>query len=634
MPEHVSPPDLEVLWVEPDPDSLICFHCEKAIGREDVLMRTFRLLTCNGTEEPDEPIKCSRRVRTNLSDDVLLYDRHLDCLLSSGTRYLAISHVWHPEISETQAQGHHSPQDVEVRRMAFELPGLVYRNLERELGGYFEIWHDYISVPQWTESLKTNVLLNMHIVYETADTTVVHMHDLEPATIDQFINGKTRDDRLMGMVGICNAAWYGRVWTAMEYIRSRSIRMMAADYSLVDERYGALFLDRFNDAWGEGIRSHRSVHELEAKIGIGKNIVPWNLGPLAATRAKQTRNFGLAYVVLARRCCRSRDDFLYALHGIIKCSAEPLDMKQGWDEIYRSLARYCLVMGDYTPFLITPEGGQAPFPLLDLTEGYNDVVAYSLGPMESPPAYHAKSHFKGDSACMELEKVGAVSMLNRAMETEPDPLRNLAVTAMFALDATGPDVDAFVETLAVRLYFMAKDFVEKSLNIDRSRRPQLQSVLEQLYNNPRARQWPMSGLFGVQWLAETLGISKEHPYFAESRLMFMHAQGGVLHGVDNNWLLWATCPSCLKSFMYRAAIYVLPAEVRGAMAYRIPGMKFWMSQPNGVCLLVKECGRIVGRMIWATPACECREVERVRLTIPALPRPKTREDVLREQGRL
>lgn len=216
---------------------------------------------------------------------------------------------------------------------------------------------------------------------------MVHLEDVTPTMIDKFLHGPGDAARLEGMLGICNAKWNSRVWTAMEYIRSAHIRVMDASLQLRGHHESPqVYQGRLNQFWVEQIAKHGGdVKALEARLDIGRNIMPWNLGPMSQCRANsKNRNFGLAFALLCRRGCRDENDFLYALQGIITGhSVTGLD-GSNWDEMYLRLARRCLDEGDYTPLLMTPEFGPNDgldvrnMPANNVCEGYNDVYVSLL----------------------------------------------------------------------------------------------------------------------------------------------------------------------------------------------------------------------------------------------------------------
>lgn len=138
-------PKLEDLWFEVDPDALFCCSCQSKIGSA-ALIRTFRL---HHPSRGNEPFGHTKIISIPFDENIVVYNRHLQCLLQSGIKYLAISHVWDPEISRIQCFGRHASQPLEVRRLAVQLPLFIYRGLLKngEVSELDEIWHDYISVP-------------------------------------------------------------------------------------------------------------------------------------------------------------------------------------------------------------------------------------------------------------------------------------------------------------------------------------------------------------------------------------------------------------------------------------------------------------------------------------------------------
>lgn len=82
--------------------------------------------------------------------------------------------------------------------------------------------------------------------------------------------------------------------------------------------------------------------------------------------------------------------------------------------------------------------------------------------------------------------------------------------------------------------------------------------------------------------------------------------GGTIHLGWSGGFIGATCEVCHETFLYRAAFCKSsPSEIRGAVAYRVPGLSYWFASRDGVGLLVADGRLIVGRLIWATPACDC-----------------------------
>ncbi len=119
------------------------------------------------------------------------------------------------------------------------------------------------------------------------------------------------------------------------------------------------------------------------------------------------------------------------------------------------------------------------------------------------------------------------------------------------------------------------------------------------------------------------GPPKDEPV---SRITWLtRGHGGTLHSgyADRENLVTVLCPTCRQLQVFRASMYRSPSHVRGASMYRIPGLDYRFSHKDGIAIMVKE-GVIVGRLLWATPACPCIDLVSVKLEMPVLPAPNPR----------
>ena len=93
--------------------------------------------------------------------------------------------------------------------------------------------------------------------------------------------GETVYDRCRGISNICNAKWFSRVWTAMEHTQSRELRAMFKDYTLIEELdIRPSLVEELDRAWEVEVRKQENAWDIEKMVGIGNNLVPWQLGYL------------------------------------------------------------------------------------------------------------------------------------------------------------------------------------------------------------------------------------------------------------------------------------------------------------------------------------------------------------------
>lgn len=210
-------PKLDDLWVEANSDTLFCCSCRLKIGSA-ALIRTFRLHRPTGETELLEHTKI---ISTPFNRGIVIHDWQLQCLLQSGIRYAAISHVWDPDVSRIQDLGRNALQPLQVRRLVVQVPLSIYCGLLKSDGisELDEIWHDYISVPQWSDNIKERILLAIPDIYQSAHVTSIHFEDLRKDSVRMLYEGQTSDECLGAITDICNLKWFTRVWTAMEYVR-------------------------------------------------------------------------------------------------------------------------------------------------------------------------------------------------------------------------------------------------------------------------------------------------------------------------------------------------------------------------------------------------------------------------------
>ncbi|KAF2111331.1 hypothetical protein BDV96DRAFT_581988 [Lophiotrema nucula] len=498
-----------------------------------------------------------------------------------------------------------------------------------------EIWYDYISVPQWEKPLKERIISAITRVFYNAHFTLVHLSDIDDNTIKLLRHGGTQEDRIRGVTGICNAKWFSRVWTVMELIRSQNPRVMNSHYRIV-ERVRDVFLDEVNDVWNSELVASGNVHELESLAQMGKNIVPWNLGPLRISHIAKVVDFGTAFTLLSRRGCASDSDFFEALLGIVRPRRVEGKLSSDPAQAMRQIAVSCLEMGDYSPLLMMSRsynGGDnhtfystsahrnGAAHLLERC-GYLDVMTYALGPLEGFPTHHAESEFR-PGLRLKLEIIGKVTFAMTDTTRLFQPWLFLII-ARTVLNFTGPNVDQFVRTIGSRLYNLCNEDVEEVLS-DKDAWARIHEILYQWYNKTGTSHNDEERFPSGQTLAGLIGLDRirTRSHRLVSAMDWMGEHGGTLHGANAGNLIAARCLGCHETFVYRAAFLRPPSEVYGSMAYRLAGVLHQGRSNESLGILVKDT-EIVGRLVWASRACECRLTEKVDISLHDLPKRRPR----------
>jgi len=598
---------LERLWSEPAPDNLQCLLCQGSF-RSGALIRTFRIIAS------DQDVTGYSSVVPTRQANILFFDRHLSCVVDNKIRFSAVSHVWDQSISMAQQHRKKIPETEEAARQVLNISSKIYNGVEDSGEEAGEVWLDYLSVPQWSDTLRENIISIMHELFRAADTTILHLSDITPVSIQHLYSEKRTPERINSLIAVCNSKYFSRVWTAMELIRSGRVRMMVGDGHYLANNDDTAFIKRIFSVWAEESKHYDVIHDLEREVGIRKNHVPWSLGlpSLQLAKALKRVNFGIGSALLCKRGCRDRMDFLHALKGIVVPAGHSSVVGSDFETGYYRIAWEALMRKDMSPLLMTPYLGAMEVRGPDHWSefAYSDVFTWELGHEISPPAF--KEELRLDATnhliTLPLMEIGIVSIIKAPIVFPPNHLSRFANIAKLVLDIEGPDLQAFVAGLE-RTHGsnppIAMDHLQKT------------NQAGSLYNQSNLTHWPMDGECNAEWLADALDLSKPRRGFSQSILGSNTAGGGTAHCHPYDYISGITCIGCHKTSMYRAVCFVLPSDMRGAMAYRIPNLQYHLTLKNGVAVIVRG-DRIVGRMIWAMPACVCERTSTVTVKMPEL----------------
>ncbi|KAK8154900.1 hypothetical protein BKA80DRAFT_209268 [Phyllosticta citrichinensis] len=513
----------------------------------------------------------------------------------------------------------------------------VYRGLaaaHKNDSAPLELWHDYISVPQWADEAKRRILTQIPRIYAGAAYTLVHLDDVDSAALALMRRGATTRERLTGIVRVCNAAWFSRMWTAMEMVQSPRLRVVLRDGTLEDAG-GSVFLGEMDRAFLREVREQGDGSKIGAivnSIGVGgsRNLEPWMLGQLCQVhhdlKVRGTTEFAQAFVLLSRRRLTQARDFFYALLGMVSVEIEAEELRNDPQAACLQIAMSCVSRGDYSPLLMIPASvRESGHPQIE--HGFNDVNTWGLDRPVLPASIKDGIVVRGNKVLLKCVEIGTVHFLRKFRYGElaardPSDTLGFSYIARLALDFTGPDIEAFVETVGGRIYGQNPQAIFDRLARE-DRYQHLKHLLTLRYNIPLEDPW---GPPNACWIADAMGLSTTelggNPELTPLKWSYHH--GGTMHMGASGAIVGIACPACHGRFLFRVAPYKLLSETLGAVAYRIPGLKYAQTRSNGIAILVKD-GHIAGRMIYATPACACQQIREVELELQKLPVPAPNE---------
>jgi len=230
VPRMESPSPLDFLksvLTGVDHKNLKCCDCDRSFKPDDVLART---LTLQGLRDSEDGY--TQRIEIPaLSESLLIYHRHLDCLFDFG-RYITVSHVWDPLVASLQADMEASQPKTKksdasayievVAKKIRETPTRVCQGLAAIGLLGFEIWHDYITVPQWEPTVKLKIIHSIPQIYARAKFTTMHLHDVHESDINAMRSGNTEENAVAPVISATQyfSAGSGQPWSSPKAAKS------------------------------------------------------------------------------------------------------------------------------------------------------------------------------------------------------------------------------------------------------------------------------------------------------------------------------------------------------------------------------------------------------------------------------
>lgn len=617
---------LHSLWSSESLDSAFCKECSAPIDTSKAFARTFRLADQNASSMS----LCAQEIDVSKGRKIRVFHRHLQCLYET-TAFVAVSHVWDPKVAELQVKRHETTSSVcEVDEVVRELPARVCAALEDGFPEQqdLEVWHDYISVPQWTTETKADIMLRIPELFRQAKMTVVCLTDVKMSAFEAMRSGSSAAERARGMGAICSAKLFGRMWTIMEFIRTENMAILTEEYRLLGpdtQESERCIVEELQSRWRDEVREIGFGRHLEQIVRIDGLFLPWQLGDVVSVRRKALHSqnqscFGLVHAILSRRRVTRPEDFFYAFENILLTGVElGTAVLSEPRAVLLRMAMTRLLSNDLSPLFMVPAHTHTGWHQ-QLGMGYVDHYTWGLGDEVKEPTWGGvRSGSAPHQIVLSAEEIGEFRFARRYRWGQTGPKNSLAVICRMTLDVVGTDVDAFATTVAVRLYGQERDAVFQKLAVD-DRRHKLRTELAQLYDNfvgpddveAAERIGELIGLSDT-----SLGEAHEDP---QTPMTFLQHHGGTLHHGPAGAIVGVSCAQCRGIFLLRILLLQPPSALTGAKAYRVPGLKYRFSHAGGMGMLVLN-GNMVGRFVWGTPTCGCDKLAQIEVAVDDLPLP-------------
>jgi hypothetical protein len=599
----LRPLDLLAFFWENHP-ATPCIECQEPFNEVDgPPIRTLAL------EKRDcKQTICTIRVR----------NRHLKCCKNYSSSLFPVSHVWHQEIS----RAHHE------KEINFDAQLAVFQTILRVLNGadstfgelhdVLEIWHDYVSVPQWSHTIQQQLLLSIPGIFSLAETILVHLDDVSLETVANMFLGKVGEvENLRATGNFFQARWFRRMWTILEFANCNEASILTEEGIVVYKLgAGGTLPNSFTFMWATGWFQffEKIANHLNDKTGALDGIRFPDVEQMYIKQIRPRIRTGntlgeVIGIIGSKECSVYRDRFiaicaLLELENYVDIS---LQVPSSDLEACRWVMWECLKRGDYSPLLLTPNG-ESEVPGCSWMKAHEkmDQDTWCLGQASSPPdcpTIVRDGHLKP-----ELMSVGIIEEVH-FWEFTSEKLASLRNVVDLILKTHGRSASQFVSTIS-RVYGIPEHMralkCPKTLDEAVQRIPDFEARLNKLFD-------------------EILGIAPfRNSYIEICKLMGlleplqMGKQGTAMHHseisiFDQNEHTFLTvavvqCRGCEQRFLFQLILYTKDAI--GSEVYRIPGIKFSCSVKEGVGLVISQ-KKLVGCMIFGVPACDCNIREHV-----------------------
>jgi len=569
---------------------------------------------------------------------IRVFNRHLDCIKKQKISYVPVSHAWHENVAA--AQDDHV-DDVEASRAVYQTPVKTLLALSRRFPGS-EIWHDYLSVPQWQADIQGRLLLAIPEIYNSADMTVVHLDDVRAVHVSDNPKDSSYEKFIVDLSAIIRSRYFDRMWVTLEYIQSNKVMILTEDYCLcnMDAQELCHLLDATHSKWVKDRSNSDVTLAIWAQRTTLKRMVSWTDMETWKTRHDMPQTLGAAIAVLGHRQCRHPRDYYLALGKMLGFQPEnALVLIKDSFHYYLSLAAHSLREGDYTPLLLIPQDGEKMDHRAPWLHGHS-IMTWKLWDMGRCHRHAASRQIiRNGKIQPRLESVGVLEWFEY-YDFGGDAALVVDDVASKIVRASGKSADAMVE--AADRIFPLDEMKAVNMKWDNAKEEEDEEKKEMQDGKPIAASSQAYNLTRVQTLlndystlvfqqaghkktvrkrmdlakkmATALKLGKKGKYASESRLeaasgeaqWFVREYGRSMEGIGQVF-----CIACGMRSIFRLTVWE-PPPPEAATVYRIPGLVYDDAVPEGVGMVVLG-KRVVGKMMYGTPACECKRMEFVEL---------------------
>ncbi|KAI1131688.1 hypothetical protein F5Y10DRAFT_43742 [Nemania abortiva] len=596
-----------------------CAVCHQDFGgKGDPPIRTFTFETSEDLSEDASDI-------TQLPiapHPIRVFNRHFECLKLKRIKYIPISHVWHDAVSQAQVA---RDATFNAIRLGYQVPIKSLLALTKHFGR-LEIWHDYISVPQWQTATQQQLLLQLPNIFSYPDHMVMHLDDVPSSYLKDIVESPSYNIFLEGITKMTNSRYFERMWVVLEYIQSQKAIILSQYYDVFDKPAAELSdiagvnLGRYISRFGQ----NRFNEIARAKGFQWSRRACWDDQQTWKHQDPKLRTLGAAMFIIGQKACRDNHDYFFSLRFLLGLHQDAAEittiLSDNTFESYLALCWDALDNGDYSPLLFLPLDAEEPDPRAPWLRGHSKIShnLWDYGTCRQ----QAKSMtiIRKSKIEPELECIGVVQSFEHYDffgSVESVFLR----VAKKVIDVSGLCPRAFCSAIS-RIFPSAAGkgvfSTPSAIHIDTDEtEPQptdlanIQKLLERLSYLTFRGEHRTEAMHVSKKLISLLGLGLPEKHSSLSRIKAA-SEEAQWYKKKLEGLAAVECKGCSQSFLFRATVWDPPTVTAAAEMYRIPGLLYDDTIAEGTGLMVCE-GKIIGKMAYATPACECRNSEFVEI---------------------
>ncbi len=453
----------------------------------------------------------------------------------------------------------------------------------------------------------------------------MHLHDVSLSHLNHVVNPPSYSVFLESIAELTNSRYFERMWVVLEYIQSRKATILSRYYDIFDEPAADLC-----DVAGANLGKYISrlgqsrFNELaQAKGFQWSKRACWDDQQTWKHQDPRLRTLGAAMFIIGKKACRDHRDYFFSLRFL-------LNLRQDEDKIntifsdntfesYLALCWDVLKSGDYSPLLFLPLDSEDSDPRAPWLRGYSEIShnVWDYGTCRQ----RAKSHviIRGGKIEPNLDSIGVVQSFEH-YDFFGSAESVFHRVARRIIDISGPCPKTFYSAISRIFPSAARKGVfstPSAIYVDDDE-PQpadlnaIRKLVERFSYLAFQGENRSETLQVSNKLLSVLGLGLPEKQSSLSRIKAA-SEEAQWYRKKLEGLAAVKCKGCSRDFIFRVTVWDPPTlATAAAEMYRVPGLLYDDTIAEGIGLVVCE-GKIVGKMAYATPACECRISELVEI---------------------